>query len=117
VARGEVRYLHIPATDPAASATFYQRVFGWTIRTRGDGSTAFDDTSGLVSGAWVTDRRPADEGVLVYIRVDDVAVTVDEIAVAGGEVVRPVTREGENLLYADFRDPGGNVLGIFQEGG
>jgi len=35
----------------ARSADFYNRVFGWTIRKRGDGSTAFDNATGEVSGA------------------------------------------------------------------
>jgi len=56
---GKICYIEIPATDIARSAEFYQRSFGWTIRTRGDGSTAFDDGVGQVSGAWVLDRPPA----------------------------------------------------------
>jgi hypothetical protein len=34
---GKLCYVEIPATDVAASAAFYAGVFGWTIRTRGDG--------------------------------------------------------------------------------
>jgi len=65
--------LQIPTGDVDASAGFYERALGWTIRTRGDGSTAFDDTTSEVSGEWVLDRQPAgDAGVLVYVRVDDV---------------------------------------------
>jgi len=44
----------MPATDIARSTEFYKAVFGWTIRKRGDGSTAFDDTTGEVSGTWCT---------------------------------------------------------------
>src|SRR5437763_1609037 len=32
------------------------------------------------------------------------------------EVVVPRTSQGEDIAYATFRDPAGNVLGIFQEG-
>jgi hypothetical protein len=35
-----------------APAELYRRVFGWNIRQRGDRSTAFDDTTGEVSGTW-----------------------------------------------------------------
>jgi predicted enzyme related to lactoylglutathione lyase len=49
-ANGKICYLEMPATDIARSSDFYQQVFGWNIRTRGDGSTAFDDTTGQVSG-------------------------------------------------------------------
>jgi predicted enzyme related to lactoylglutathione lyase len=119
VARGEIRYLQVPASDRAVSAAFYERALGWGSRTRPDGSTAFDDTSGVVSGELVTDRRPAGDGtgVLVYVRVDDVESSLAGIVDAGGEVVLPRTLEGESLVYATFRDPAGNELGIFQEGG
>jgi predicted enzyme related to lactoylglutathione lyase len=52
-ANGKICYIEMPATEIARSADFYERVFGWKIRKRGDGRTAFDDTVGGVSGAWV----------------------------------------------------------------
>ena len=56
LANGKVCYIEIPAIDISASATFYQKVFGWQIRTRGDGAVAFDDGAGEVSGTWVVGR-------------------------------------------------------------
>ena len=56
-ANGKICYIEIPSTDIARSADFYNRVFGWGIRKRGDGSTAFDDTTGEVSGSWVLGPR------------------------------------------------------------
>ena len=50
-ANGKICYVEIPAIDVRHSAQFYEKVFGWRIRQRGDGSTAFDDTTGEVSGA------------------------------------------------------------------
>src|SRR5262249_32580573 len=38
-AHGKICYVEMPASDPARSAEFYRAVFGWTIRTRGDGAT------------------------------------------------------------------------------
>ena len=68
--RGEVRYLQIPSDDPERSAAFYEAVFGWEIRRRDDGAIAFDDTSGHVSGMWVTGHPVAAEpGLLIWIRV------------------------------------------------
>jgi uncharacterized protein len=53
---GKICYLEMPTS--ARSADFYAKVFGWSIRKRGDGATAFDDTTGQVSGAWVLGRPP-----------------------------------------------------------
>ena len=55
---GKICYLEIPTSDVARSVSFYQKVFGWKTRTRGDGSIAFDDGVGEVSGTWVAGRAP-----------------------------------------------------------
>ena len=112
---GKICYVEIPATDIELSAAFYRDVFGWEIRVRGDGATAFDDTTGEVSGAWVTGRPPAGEpGLMVYIMVDDALATVDAIVAHGGEIVQPIGADpGE--VTARFRDPGGNIIGLYQE--
>ena len=71
-ANGKICYVEIPAQDIQRSADFYTQVFGWKTRKRGDGSTAFDDGVGEVSGTWVRGRKPMSEvGLLFYIMVDD----------------------------------------------
>ena len=112
---GKVCYVEIPALDVTRSAAFYRDVFGWQIRRRGDGQTAFDDTTGEVSGAWVTDRAPAPEpGLLLYIMVDDAAATVDAVVAHGGELVQPIGVDAPEVT-ARFRDPGGNIVGLYQK--
>src|SRR6266511_5453369 len=69
-AHGKICYIEMPATYISRSADFYTKVFGWTIRQRGDGSTAFDDGVGEVSGTWILGRFPMSQpGLLVYIMV------------------------------------------------
>jgi len=105
----------MPATDVARSANFYQKIFGWNVRKRGDGAVAFDDTVGEVSGTWILGRPPATKpGLLFYIMVDSVAATVDSIVADGGEIVQPIGGDAPEIT-ARFRDPGGNVIGLYQE--
>ena len=114
-ANGKVCYVEIPATDVPRSAAFYRAVFGWQIRERGDGRTAFDDTTGEVSGAWMVGRPAASEpGLLVYVMVDSVATTVDTVVANGGEIVQPIGADAPEIT-ARFRDPAGNVIGLYQE--
>ena len=114
---GKICYVEIPAVDVARSAGFYQQAFGWKMRQRGDGSTSFDDTVGEVSGTFVVGRPPATEpGFAIYIMVADAAATLAAVQAAGGEIVRPVDpAAGE--VFAWFKDPGGNTLGIYQQPG
>jgi len=112
---GKICYLEIPAADIDASVSFYRKVFGWSIRTRGDGKTAFDDGVGQVSGTWVTGRKPMTEpGLLIYIMVDSVAAAVDAVTKHGGRIVQPIGADSPEIT-ARFSDPFGNVLGLYQE--
>ncbi|HEX9347704.1 MAG TPA: VOC family protein [Gemmatimonadales bacterium] len=102
--------------DAQASADFYSSIFGWTVRKRGDGELAFDDTGG-VSGTWVkeSDRTP-NERTRTYIMVDGIAKTLNRIEAAGGRVLTPRTEIGPGMgAFAIFADPVGNEFGLYEE--
>jgi uncharacterized protein len=111
---GKICYLEIPTADIPRSVSFYQAVFGWQIRRRGDGAAAFDDGVGEVSGAWVTGRPSSPvPGLLLYVMVDSVAATVEAVAAHGGRIVQPIGVDAPEIT-ARFADPDGNVLGLYQ---
>jgi predicted enzyme related to lactoylglutathione lyase len=113
---GKVCYLQIPADDVDTSARFYADVFGWSLRRHGDGTQAFDDATGGVSGMWVPGRKPwaGEPGLMVDIMVDDAGQAVAAIVAHGGEIVQPIGGDAPEIT-ARFRDPAGNILGIYQE--
>ena len=112
---GKICYVELPTTDVSRSADFYSKVFGWQSRRRGDGALAFDDATGQVSGSWVLGRPPAaTPGLLVYIMVDSVAEACDRVLAHGGSIVQPIGGDAPEIT-ARFRDPGGNVIGLYQE--
>ena len=113
---GKICYIEMPAIDVERSAGFYQKVFGWQIRRRGDGATAFDDGVGQVSGTWVLNRRPAEPGFVIYIMVDSVAATCEAVNENGGEIVQSIGVDAPEIT-ARFRDPGGNIVGLYQDPG
>lgn len=112
---GKICYIELPTSDVKKSAAFYSKVFGWDIRVRGDGAQAFDDTTGEVSGSFVTNRKPWDSpGLLFYIMVDSVADTCKTIENNGGKIVQKIGADAPEIT-ARFRDPGGNIVGLYQE--
>jgi len=114
-ANGKICYLELPSRDVEESSAFYHAVFDWKVRTRGDGSAAFDDGVGEVSGTWRTDRKPTSEvGMLVHIMVDDINITMQKIIERGGKIVRPLGEDAPEIT-AWFQDLSGNVLGLYQE--
>jgi len=115
LANGKICYVEIPATDVAGSIRFYEAVFGWSIRRRGNGQAAFDDGAGQVSGTWVTGRPPSREaGLLFYVMVDSVAAAIDAVIANGGELVQPIGADAPEIT-ARFRDPAGNIIGLYQQ--
>jgi predicted enzyme related to lactoylglutathione lyase len=110
-----VSYLRIPAQDPKATAAFYQSVFGWTVDLdRPDPS--FEDGTGHVIGHFVDDQAVAGEtGIRPYVYVDSVDAALEKVATHGGSTVTAPYPEGD-LTVATFRDPAGNVVGVWQRG-
>jgi predicted enzyme related to lactoylglutathione lyase len=111
LAHGAICYLQIPALELMKSAEFYEKIFGWRIERPYPSFEA----PGLI-GQWVSDRPPAaDAGLLAWINVDHIDVTLESIRASGGEVLEAPTPDGPRWL-ATFRDPAGNVVGIVQHG-
>jgi uncharacterized protein len=109
-----ISYLRIPAPEPRAAAAFYQEVFGWNVQEDRD-EPSFEDGTGHVIGHFMFDLPVAGEaGVLPYIYVERVDETLERIVAGGGEVVTAPYPEGD-LWVATFRDPVGNVLGVWQQ--
>ena len=112
---GGISYLRIPATDPDASADFYEAVFGWSVR-RGRPDPAFEDGSGHVIGHFRSDHAAAGEdGVRIYVFVENLDEALERIRSRGCEVTTEPYPEGD-LWVALFRDPSGNVVGAWQHG-
>jgi len=91
-------------------------VFGWQVRGGSADHLSFSDATGDIIGAWVTGLAPGREpGVLPYIYVHGIDASVERVTANGGVIVKPPYAEGD-LWVATFRDPAGNVIGIWQHG-
>lgn len=111
---GKICYLEIPAIDVRRSSEFYAKVFAWELRTRGDGAVAFNDAACAVSGTWVIGRPPSTApGLLIYIWCDSVAATIKAVLAHGGELVQDIRADAPEIT-ARFRDPGGNMVGLYE---
>ena len=110
---GGISYLRIPAPDASRASAFYRSVFGWNVR--GDAAEpSFDDATGHVIGHFMPDLPVAGEaGIRPYIYVESLDATLEAVIAKGGQVDGPPYPEGD-LWVATFRDPSGNVLGVWQ---
>ena len=112
---GKICYVQIPSDDIRISAAFYHKVFGWPIRKKNDGSLAFDDGVGQVSGTWsLGEKASPRQGMLLYIMVDNAETTMLKIISNGGSILQESGADAPDIT-AKFSDPFGNVWGIFQQ--
>ncbi|MFL5868198.1 MAG: VOC family protein [Thermoleophilaceae bacterium] len=78
-------------------------------------SPASRTAAGTSSAISFAPSRPRGEaGVRPYVYVDSVDETLDSALARGAEVVERPYPEG-NLRVATFRDPAGNVVGVWQQ--
>ena len=107
-------YVEINVIDLAAARAFYERAFGWEFNDYGPTyagikSSAGDDEVGGLNA----EREPQPGGPLVLLWSDDLDASVDAVNGAGGEVTEgPYDYPGGRRFH--FRDPSGNVLGVYQ---
>jgi predicted enzyme related to lactoylglutathione lyase len=84
----------------------------------GHGYPMFEDSSGKLGGGFVASggTSGADTpGVLVYVTVDSIERILEEVSSQGGRTVRPRTEISPEVgWWASFRDPAGNVVGLFE---
>jgi predicted enzyme related to lactoylglutathione lyase len=106
--QGQIDYLQLPARDIAQSATFYEKVFGWSV----DLDHGSFEGPGTI-GQWTTKLQPTNTGgPVVWISADDLGRTLELVEAEGGKVNgRPQLDSGERWL-TEIDDPAGNRIGI-----
>src|SRR5690606_35806723 len=96
------------------SAKFYTDVFGWDSTT----DEQFDYTifeSGNVPGAFPNVNENVKAGsVIVYLDSDNIEADLENIKKHGGTPVDQIHTVPGMGRYAQFTDPGGNLLALWQ---
>ena len=107
-----ISYVELPVKQVAGPRDFYARAFGWTFTdfgpgyaatTGGDVDLGINGSSGEVGSA----THP-----LPIVEVQDLEAALDSVVAAGGEVTVPIFPYPGGRRF-HFRDPAGNILGVF----
>ena len=119
----KVVHFEIPASDMAGAQEFYSKIFGWqfvkyndwysTVRTVEVDENMMPKESGAINGG-LQKRNYKAVSPTVVISVDDIDAKIMQIEKAGGKVVVPKEAIGDMGFYAQFFDPDGNRIGLFQ---
>ncbi len=116
MAHGDITHIDIPVGDMERAKGFYGTLFGWQIQTY----PGFEDypmwqaPNGISGGG----LAPRDEGFTQprsYVEVDSIDDTLAQVTAHGGEVAMARSPIDENSWWAVFRDPDGNVVGLYEK--
>jgi uncharacterized protein len=120
----KVVHFEIPADDIAKAQKFYGNVFGWEFKAWSDeyslAITAKSDADdnplepGAINGG-IQKRSHRAKTPTFVIQVDSIDNTLKNIETLGGKVAIPKESIGDMGFYAQFDDPEGNRIGLFQE--
>jgi predicted enzyme related to lactoylglutathione lyase len=99
--------------QPEEAASFYRKVFGWTVdNTNALGYRAIE-TGGLPGGIWPS--PPGQQGfVQLFISVDDIDGAITEATTEGAKLIVPKSALPDGDTIAILLDPTGMSFGLMQ---
>ena len=122
---GRVVHFEVPFDDAERATAFYGDVFGWQIMAMPEfdyhgvstgpvGDQGMPAEPGYIGGGMFKRQDGGPSMPVVTIDVDDIDATLAEIEGKGGSTVQQKVPVGEMGFAAYFKDPEGNVMGLWQ---
>jgi len=109
-------HVEIPCTDFEKAKAFYESVFGWTMQYVPEMEYMLFETGGELNGGFYkSSEHTGRQGVVNYIKVDDLEKTLEAIAEQGGKIIVAPKPVGETGWFALFGDQDDNVLGVWKD--
>ena len=124
---GKVVHFEIPADNLDRAKNFYGSIFGWELQTMpmGEGEytsvmttdvneqTRMPLEPGAINGGMM-ERTEQVSGPVITIDVDGIDDALKKVESEGGSIVTPRTPIPGMGAFAYFKDPEGNVLGLWE---
>ncbi|QPQ55883.1 VOC family protein [Allosphingosinicella flava] len=108
-----INYVELPVKDIAATRTFYQQAFGWSLAEFGPSYAA--TTTGDVDLGLQGDPDEATAAPLPVIEVPDLEAALAKVRAEGAIVTRPIFAFPGGRRF-HFTDPSGNELAVVKSG-
>jgi predicted enzyme related to lactoylglutathione lyase len=107
-----VTHFEIVGKDAKKLQAFYGGLFGWPIDANNPMAYGMvQPQEGRGTGGGIGPSPDGQARVTFYVEVDDLQAYLDKAVASGGSVVVPVTKT-EDVSFALFADPEGNVIGL-----
>ena len=121
---GKVVHFEIPADDIDRARKFYKDTFGWRIEPMPEmnytilgtveaGKNGMPKEPGAINGGMMKRQKPFNAPVIT-IAVEEIDTALETVEKLGGKVVHKKEPVGDMGFTAYFRDPEGNLMGLWQ---
>jgi predicted enzyme related to lactoylglutathione lyase len=111
-----VTWFEITGKDGKKLQDFYSGVFGWKVDASNPMQYGMVDNEGQGIGGGISAGDGGTKQVTFYIEVDDPQAYLGKVESQGGKTVVPVTEIPGMVIFAQFADPEGNVVGMTKRG-
>ena len=111
-----VVHFEIAGKDGKRLQEFYGKLFDWKVDVQAEmGNYGMVEASeGGIGGGIFQAQEGMGSFVTLYVSVDDLQAFLDRAERLGGKTVVPPTPIPNVGAFAMFRDPEGNLLGLFK---
>jgi len=122
----KVVHFEIPVDDRARAKEFYSSVFDWDVEDQDMGGTVYTTATtvdvdekmtpkepGAINGG-LMDRTKDTPAPVVTIGVDAIDDSLKKVEAGGGMTITPRTEIPNMGAFAYFKDPEGNVIGLWE---
>lgn len=107
-------HVEIPSTDLERSKDFFTKLFGWEFKAFGNGYLLYNTHKGFTVGLRKSDSIAKGDTTIFHIRVNSIEEYLNKAKESGGDIFRGKTIIPAMGAYALFKDPDGNVIGLYQ---
>ena len=125
MSKHKVVHFEIPSGDFKKSKEFYAKIFGWKLKMWGkeymmavttdlDAKTQRPNEMGGINGGFYQRKNKGQQPTFV-VETDSIDKTLEKVKKAGGKVKRAKSPIGEMGFMAEFVDPDGNDVSLWQE--
>jgi len=111
----KINYVEFPASDIAATKSFFQIVFNWSFEDFGPDYAAFTE-QGINGGFYRAESKSSTSNgaALIVIYSRELEATLTKVEQAGGLIVKPIfTFPGGRRFQ--FLEPSGNELAVWSD--
>ena len=125
--KNKVVHFEIPTSDMGKAKAFYEKVFDWKLESMDEGGMEYAMAMTTDSGEDGSPREPGginggfykreskNDHPSIVVETESIDDTVKAIEKAGGKVTNPKHAIGEWGFMADFMDPEGNEIGLWEK--